>query len=350
MKKYLILIASALLAVVSCNKVEDGPSSSGEKVRLQVSITGGAATKATTEDTADEAKVNSLQVFCFNGDVLDGYRKLEGVTSLTITTTTGQHEIYALVNCPDFSSVTSMDELKAKVSEINLKNGSSYVNTGSNFEMVGHETVQVSDAIVSGGVTIHVQRLAARIQLEKITRKFTGTTLAGLSADKVKVTRIYLTNVVADSKYDFSSMSHKWLSSSLNSPAAIQKDFSLVYADVNPDAAVAQDESYAQPFSFYCYPNAASADGADARVTRLIVEMSIDGQLYTYPVFIENIEHNHSYTIRELIITKKGNESNGDDTPDPGEEKPVVSVDVDFNIVVEDWELVLVGNNGTVTL
>ena len=52
----------------------------------------------------------------------------------------------------------------------------------------------------------------------------------------------------------------------------------------------------------------------------------------------------------ELVITRLGNPSNGDDVIDPGEDDPIVSEEIPFTVVVNDWEQVLLGTDGTVTI
>lgn len=352
--RFFTAAAFAAILITSCSKeqapeVIDEPR---EKVDLVIKLDGlFRSTKATVPDTADESKVNNLQVFCFRGDVIDGYKSLDSATEVNVTSTTGDHEIYALVNCPDYSAIGTKDGLLEKISELTRKNGSAYVNAaGDNFEMIGSlvKTIAVSDA--EKPIEVHVKRIGARFKVGKVTRAFSSSVLSALPADKVKLTRIYLTNVVADSKYSFAGMEHTWLSSPMVKSGAIDKDFPLVYKSLPSDANIANNSSYNADVTMYAYPNPATVDNASSRVTRVVVEMFIDGAYYTYPIFVNNVLPNRSYEIKELIITKKGNPSNGDDVVDPGEDEAISNLDVDFTLVVDDWDLVLLGTDGTVTL
>ena len=85
MKRFLlILLGSALLgAAVSCNKNDFPAASASEKIRIVVDVEGSGApetrvTGVTSNSTSTEAKVNSLQIFVFNGDQLDGYGSSSG--------------------------------------------------------------------------------------------------------------------------------------------------------------------------------------------------------------------------------------------------------------------------------
>ena len=87
---------------------------------------------------------------------------------------------------------------------------------------------------------------------------------------------------------------------------------------------------------FNAYPNLNSADDQVAD-TRLVVEATLDGRKYYYPVTMPKMESNKSYEISELKITRPGS-----DDPD----KPIEIVDQDFKITVNPWDVVLVGNDG----
>ena len=61
-------------------------------------------------------------------------------------------------------------------------------------------------------------------------------------------------------------------------------------------------------------------------------------------------ERNKSYEISELIIKHLGNTSDGDDDIEGDENKPIQTSSVSVGVNVLDWDQVLVGDNGTITL
>ena len=367
MKKHIHLLVAASALVVaglaaSCNKGDDAVREGAPVVDpanqaiLNVRVTGSvASTKAeTTVSEQDEAKVNKIEVLVFNDNGgLDAYKssdgtglKVEGVSS-----STGSKIIVAVVNAPDgagINEVQSLDELRAK--------HSSFIddNAADNFVMYGEETKTLV-ASATNDVTVTVNRLAARLRVDKITRAFLSTMpgLVNLPASGFEITRVYLTNVAGDVNYG-SSISPEanttWVTdeSPLKAtPAqgvAINKG-ALVYEAANSASGVnqlAQNGSYVNTHRLYAYPNA-----SDEQITKLVVEVKIADHYYTFPIAFENIKSNYSYEIRNITITRLGNPSNGDDTIDPNEPTdPIVAVDFDADIAVNPWNLVLMGEEG----
>ena len=367
MKKHIHLLVAASALVVaglaaSCNKGDDAVRDGAPVVDpanqaiLNVRVTGSvASTKAeTTASEQDEAKVNKIEVLVFNDNGgLDAYKssdgtglKVEGVSS-----STGSKIIVAVVNAPDgagINEVQSLDELRAK--------HSSFIddNAADNFVMYGEETKTLV-ASATNDVTVTVNRLAARLRVDKITRAFLGTMpgLVNLPDSGFEITRVYLTNVAGDVNYG-SSISPEanttWVTdeSPLKAtPAqgvAINKG-ALVYEAANSASGMnrlAQNGSYVNTHRLYAYPNA-----SDEQITKLVVEVKIADHYYTFPIAFENLKSNYSYEIRNITITRLGNPSNGDDTIDPNEPTdPIVAVDFDADIAVNPWNLVLMGEEG----
>lgn len=355
MKKFIIFGAAVgmLAALASCNKQETVSSPAAQqlkgKAELTVTVRGNVSgSKATVADTENEAKINGLQVFVFNEDALDMYGvDNTGADHLTIAVTKGSRSVYALVNAPDLSAVAYKSELLASVSKL-----TDNADAGNSFVMIGDKDVVIADATP---VSINVKRIAARIKLDKLTRNFTNSQLAGLAADQFKIVRYYVTESAGDINYGLTSSYAPtiWHSSSLNDPKAIESSRNLLCHSIGL-ASLAEDSSYETAHSFYVYPNPAAdatvAEPAPANPTRLVVELEIKGQKYAYPIPMPVIESNKSYEIRNLVITRLGNTTNGDDILDEGEDVPIEILDVQFEVVVLDWDLELLGENGVVTI
>ncbi len=348
MKKKLLFITAAagLLALAACTREELRTSfwyeePSPEKVSLTVRIEGGPSHTKAEIQSAEEAKVNTLQVFVFNGDNIDVYGKASDALSLTLDATVGERTVWALANAPDLGSVTSLAALKAEVSAFSD-------NAAGAFVMSGGEVVTLT---ASSSVTVPVSRIAARVVIRKITRKLSAAGLAALPEGDFSLVRAYLLDVPAEQRYDRTLTSFSaWASSSLGDGRIVTSNVLLCQAPTGT-ATIAQGGSYEWGTALYCYPNPTTEDGSAAKVTRLVLECSIDGSLYTYPVLLDGgVVSNRSYEIKELVITRLGNPSDGDDDIDPGEDQPVTSVDIPFGVSVSDWEVVLLGEGGTVSI
>ena len=341
MRKYLIL-AAACMALAACNKdvtpdvrIPDASS----RAALRVSIAGTPGTKAA--QTADEAAVNSLQVFVFNEDQIDVYGAVSDAKTMTLDATTGERTVWAVVNAPDLKAVKTMSELKAALSQFTD-------NASDSFVMTGSKAVTLT---AQSNVTVEVDRIAARIVIGKVTRKLGADGLASLPADKFQVVRAYVADVVADQNYGGTKSAYdSWINSSLGDGSILTSN-ALVYDEPAASQSIAQEGSYEYGHSFYTYPNATVEDGASARMTRLVLECLVDGSHYTYPIVLPSgVQSNKSYEIKELVITRLGNPSDGDDDIDPGEDDPITSVEIPFGISVNDWAVVLLGDEGTVTI
>lgn len=365
MKKSLIVLCFVALlgSLASCDK-EAGRVSFGTPVDAEKTIrdavlnvhirAGFASTKTTTASEGDEAAVSLIEVLVFNANGgLDAYKSSDG-TGLQVTgisSSSGPKTIVAVVNAPGGSGIgalTDIADLRA------LKSRFKADNALDNFVMYGEQTFTLTPSGVND-VTVGVDRLSARIRLDKITRSFNDNApgLQALGADGFEVTRVYLTNVSDEVNYGYAvspAINAYWLTDEsplkADTPAAVAIDKDdMVYeaavsaGDVNK---LAQNASYVNTHRLYAYPNA-----SDTQKTKLVVEVKIDGKYYVYPIEFDALEPNYSYEIRNLTITRLGNPCNGDDTIDVGESTdPIVAVDYDLDLVVNPWTLVLMGEDG----
>ena len=335
MKKIALFAAvAATLCTVACNKEIAGQAGNDVKANeaqqeqrydLKVNVRSGdlVQTKSTTITAANEIAVNNLQVFVFRGDALDAYVSVNDDDELTVSCTGGERQVYALVNCPDLSAVSTKTALLATTSNL-------YDNSGTNFQMIGHQDeVDLPD---DSPVTIDVHRIAARVVIKKISRAFTVSALASKS---FRIDQIFLINVAGDINFGETEAPtvwyNKWMYTS--EQAAFTYDA--------PSASLANNASYSTVHSFYAYPNPTVGDSDSstwsARHTRLVVKATLGSDVYYYPITLPVLESNKSYEIEELILTRPGS-----DHPD----KPVTFEDCTFNINVVGWTTVDVADEG----
>ena len=333
MKKIAFLAAvAATLCTVACNKNMDAqinevpdPAQQQERYDLKVKVRSGdlVQTKSTTITAANEIQVNTLQVFVFRGDALDAYASLSNVDELTVSCTAGERQVYALVNCPNLSAVSTKTALLATSSLLTA-------NSSSNFQMIGHQDgVDLPD---DSPVTIDVHRLAARVVIKKISRAFTVSSLA---AKSFSIDQIFLINVAGDVNYGETASPTVWLNQ-----RAYNTEQAIFTYDA-PAASLANNASYSTVHDFYAYPNPtvddSDSDTWSARHTRLVVKATLGTDVYYYPITLPALESNKSYEIEELILTRPGS-----DSPD----KPVSFQDCTFQINVVGWTTVDVSDEG----
>ena len=353
MKKFFLFtaIAASVLALASCSKDSRKEVSSveeGTPIRLVVGVDGKAGTKVTgitSNDEATEAKVNSLQVFVFNGDALDGYGTSSASKFAMVSCTSGSRDIYAVVNAPSLASVTSKTALLAAVASIE--------NNVSNFQMIGSKTETLKQ---DGNVTVGVDRLAARVVIRGIKNALENAAQAA----SFKILAVYLTNVAGDINYGKSASYTATAWYNRRGYESANSLGSFDYDEVNANVAAGSTNSTVH--FFYSMPNlkdgqvglAPGETSFTPRRCRLVIKAEIAGSVYYYPILLPAMESNKSYEINLVNISRVGNLDDGshdaDDPDDTDEETPVSGFDQGFQISVNDWSVVLVNGDGNVNI
>lgn len=351
MKKILflsVLFAGAALMLASCDREPVAEPSVPIRLDVHVRGDGEGLTKATgivSNSEQGEAKVNSLQVFVFNGDAIDGYGSSTGSKVATVSCSSGSRDIVAVVNAPSLASVTSKSALLATVSSLS--------NEIDNFQMIGSATETLEH---DGNVTVTVNRLAARVVLYGIENAIENDALAS----DFTIHSVYLTNVTGDVNYGLSSSYEPsvWYNRRGYESGNNLGDFT--YDAVN--ASVPKGSTNGTAHYFYSmpngYPGAVGLASGETRFTpraaRLLIRVTLAGTLYDYPILLPALEANHSYEINLVRITRAGNPDDGTHNPndpdDIDEEKPVEGFEQGFEITVNPWTVVLVGNEGTIEI
>lgn len=333
-----IMALVAMLAAAGCSKDGHSVADTGTQV-FPLEISAPVAGKVRTMTTANETAVSSLQVFVFreNG-VLEAYGKSDG-SKVIAECTSGMKTIVALANAPDITDISDKSSLDMKVSRLE--------DNRDAFVMYGSYSAEITSA--SGTVTVPVTRLVARISIQKITNRLS---LPQYSNSSVQIKKIYLINVAGDMIYgDTGEYGHdKSVKSGYVPSVWLNKGKcdgdgdmpALLSSGELKSASAAHGSSYTASHYFYCYPNPASSDASvpdgKSGYTRLVVEVSVEGRVFYYPVSIPGIENNHTYNISELVITKLGSE-------DPN--VPVSYDSASFSITVNPWES---GSDSSVTI
>lgn len=320
---YLMAAAAAAACLCSCKMELDTTTAKQENsnlVELTVSVPQPVDTKAAA--TSSEKTVNSLQIYVFNADgtSIEAYAK--GTTNvLTAKVALGSKLVAALVNAPDFTACKNISTLKAKASTLSE-------NTPSSFVMFGTASTLVTTSAV---VAVPVDRLAARVIISKITN---ALSVEQYKNESITLNKIFLVNV--------GSTTTLGNGASVNADNYINKrvdDASAPLSDLVSKSftsqSIAKGSDYSTPTSLYCYPNPATSDSSSstwsARRTRLVVDVTIDGVEYYYPITIaQTVNSNTSYEIPELIITRLGSTN-----PDI----PIQIGDAQFTVNIKEWSV-----------
>lgn len=365
MKKALLFSAAlAVMALVSCHREigADVPQP-GDPVKVNVVIKGAPGTRVTgltnqegRNDAASEAKVDSLQVFVFNGNEREAYRKVKNALSVLVPATSGERSVWAIVNAPDLDGVMTLIDLQSAVTNLADNKTDSFVMTGS-----------VSQELTDGGqVPITVKRIVSRVSINKIS-----TDLKDYRASySVNVRAIYLINVAGNNNYGLNGTTSLWVNKLRHEDTGFD---SMLYDELTAvvvknsvyaaDGSLETDNSYRNEHVFYPYPNTfgtdvegSNPDYSDTwtpRGTILVVEATmLDGNgepivirdatgqtVGYYPVVLPRLERNKTYIIEELCITR---------LPGTDPYKPIETGETQVTISVADWDLGL--NLGTIRI
>lgn len=359
--KHIPLLALAALLTVftaSCNKENASPApvapqEQDEPVTIQLSVVPDAPmTRATTEDTEEEARVSAVEFLVFKQDgdsgswIIDGFKRITGTTTTSMTLTQGARRICAIVNptrtCKNISTYNDLLYFPTMLKDQTMGNLTMYGSTNL--------TVTANTSTIS----IPVNRMLARLKIHKITNALSNSVLA---SDNFAITRIFLSNVPAEAypedksgfytEYALTGIGDALSKSSGTLDATTEKPRvnAFIYKAFDTPVYINAGASYSTAHCFYSFPKFDQGD-----YLSLIVEAKINSRFYTYPIRLEfPIQRNVSYEITELVITRPGNPSDGDDTLTEDETRPIEFVTVDnINVSVKDWTLFLLGNDGTV--
>ena len=294
-------------------------------------------TKATSYVTSQtyETAVNNVQVLVFDSTgALNAYVDADkSVTGITINTTAGSKTVWAVVNGPDLSSVTTVSGLSAMA--IDLGDNSTTASAG--FVMAGSTTCTVSSSTATASIS--VRRFVARVALAKVSNSLPD------SYGSLTVNSVALINVVGNQNLAGAATPSTWYnkmgrkdgatasSQIIDGSSYLASCPTLTFRSISSSVANGSSLTPSTPYLLSCYPNSTSPDAEGwsssftARKTRLVVTATISGTKYYYPIVIDAPTRNTAYTV-ELTITGLG-------STDP--DKPVVKGSINASVYVQGW-------------
>ena len=208
MKKTFLIMAAVASMVCSCDKDGDCVPCQKEEeqqtaaLRVSLNLEGDPQTRATNYVTAQpyETAVNDVQILVFDSKgALATYLDADTRTSgITINTIHGEKTVYAVVNGPDLSGVTTQEALEHTAVDL----GANITTASKGFVMVGSSTCNVSGS--TAAVSIAVKRLVARVALQKITNSLPA------SYGSLTVNNVMLINVAGNQNLECTASISTW--------------------------------------------------------------------------------------------------------------------------------------------
>lgn len=280
----LIWLLLPLALLPSCRKALE-PSPAFHELRLTASSPG----TRVSGSGADEARVDDLQVLVFDENGVLETSARAGSGSLALTCRGGDKTVWALVNAPSVGGIARLGDLPAVVSRLSD-------NAPGRLVMAGSRLISVRGDRTD---TVAVERLCAKVTLDRITRAFSSPVL---QAKPMTVNRIYMTNVAADRPLCTEGDPVDWLNRMGNRgdcPDLLSDTVGLPLTDV-----------LAASHTFYVYPNASTSAARGGnwspRCTRLVIDTTLDGERLYYVIDIPDLRSNHAYRLTDVVLGRPG--------------------------------------------
>ena len=321
MKRILAIVFCVAFVAVSCGK-DTVSVADTDTVRLSF-----AAHATTRAAEGYESMVNALDVLIFRGDdgTVEGRARFDGASAFVDVVTGVALEWHVVANAPEgtFDEVSSLDSFLASVYVLE-NNGNGMV-----MHAQGHGVFH-GDADIS----VTLERVLSKVTLGKVVPSFLGSTYAG---SEVYVERIFLVNVDGICLYNGGTISGGVWYNRMGLDDEDDDVHRLFVRGIHARAGVSDMDF---DVSLYCCPNPVD-NGIDskseplwcARNTRLVIEVSVDGEANYYPLTLGAMEHNTEYVFSEVRLLGPGAES-----PDMLPDRDAFSFDVAVNPWIVDRE------------
>lgn len=278
---------------------------------------------------SDDNHIQTLEIFVFrvnagapDDGALDGYRKftaaeLGNLTNLEVQTTTGNKIIYAVANShrsnwKGVNTRAAFEQQTALLADENLKS----------FIMVGSAEAQLQ---VASTVAFTIKRLVARVKVNCIKTAFAGGPYEDMELKDVKAYLLYaqaeklIFNGLGDNLKIYNEGEAKSEDSGTCAMAG------MIYDDLGTNIS---DAGYETSHWFYCFENGFTDENDTDKFTRVVIEGELNGTVYYYPIVLDEVKRNCSYSI-DVTIKRPGSTD-----PNLDVEKGTLLVTVS----VKDWE------------
>lgn len=300
MNSIIISLLAGLLTLSCEHTLENVPAE-----RVEVSFDAKVRTKA---ELPADGQIRSLDILVYReGGLLEAWTRREAESISISVLKGGQYNWYLVANAPEGLElyVHEQDFLSAR-SLLQESSMSAPVMVGS-----GSGTF-LSDTYIKA----RLDRVVCKVTLEGITADFLRDSYR---SSIVKLERVFLLNACGTVPYSLIPAADFRLNetalwtlpgSSLGDLLCSERD-ALLTADRHEDGT-----------SLLCCPD-------PEELTRLVVEVSIDGQSNYYPVKLPAMECNTEYIVKDLVLLGPGSSHPDED---------VSRTDISFTVEVSVWE------------
>ncbi len=338
MKK--VFIAMGAIAAMACSCTKEEILSEGipeQEGQVRIVLVNEIATKATGGGhtaQVDDNYINTLDIFLFKineGGLDDGkidtYKRFEGsdlnkVSNIILKATTGKKMIYVIANSKrrDWSNCMTRDDFEQQMAYLSMENVKDFLMTAE-----AETTVELEST-----VSMELTRMVSRIKLNSVRVSFVGTPYEGIPLQNVKA---YLTNVQARKRLGDGAGTNLKV---FNSKKYVASDVAectmqgMLYDELEESIC---ETVHNTPHYFYCYENDINEETDTEQFTRLVIEGTLNGITYYYPVSLKELKRNSCYSV-DVKISRPG-------SLDP--EKEVGFGTLDMKLSIQGWDI-LPGN------
>lgn len=298
-KTAFIITAMTAMAAVSCQREQPAESpASMQTVLFTVPVTkaGGAAS----------GEVATLDILVFREDgLLETYARASGSTVCAKVTRGVSYSWHLIANAPEgLGSLARERDLMERLSLLSDSGAGHPVMAGG------------GQGLLDGPRTVPVDRIVSRVTLGGIEARFLS---GSFTQSEVRLERVFLLDAVGSCPYSLEpsrgAIAYNARSLSADLPEGVRP---LLVREcgqrLSPDAST-------EDISLLCCPD------PDCR-TRLVVELSIDGEPNYYSIGLPSMSCNTEYLVRDLVLLGPGSP-----TPDT----PVSREGVAFTVEVVPW-------------
>ena len=271
-------------------------------------------------------KESTLDIFAFENDRhkrLDAYQRMENIISGTvgISSTSGEKIFFLCLNGQkakyDWGIISSYSSLRDIYCDLEKETYLSHTMTGEIRTTAGKQAKSVA-----------ISPLASNVAIETLGYDFSGTPYSGST---ITDTKVYLTNVSASCPllYTDGSRPTRIINTGCLNLDDIQsfKEPEIIVREI-PD--IPGMKTIHPDISLLCYPNPAIEESPGSPHTRLVIEGTIDSQVYYWPITINKgmgIGRGERYTY-DILIRRKG-------VTDP--DIPIDDARIDIRLSIKPW-------------
>lgn len=262
------------------------------------------------------------------------YASSEDSSDITCTVRKGRpYRAYAIVNYPREGNGLFSPSLVESESQLLDYSSSLSSNAPDALIMFGTKNLP---QLPSGITEIPLYRLCSKVAIAKISVRMDDPVY---SAQEFTLKAIYLTNVYTMASYagDHPVPSADplcWYNAKDWHGSGNLRTLDILTGDRGLNVTIPNGGSYETLHTYYAYPNAAEEDTDQddwaPRHTRLVIEATLGGKRYYYPITLPTMKRNNCYTVTEAIIRKPG-------SLDPEKNIPGV-LDTSITITEDTWD------------